>query len=610
MQRHTFQSPHLNLSTSHTRRYACTLIKAGELKGHGLHVSPDVLQRDAHRFANLMAYVNHSHYPNLERLAGIFEDVAYDPVTQAITGTLTLKDTPAAAWLQRMIDQVIEDKQAGDPALDIGLSADCWISVGEPNGSATRPITAFHHVASVDIVCHPASDGARFERVLAQAQKEIPHMTNPQPNTPPPPAPDHSPPAQDLAAEIAALREQFSALAARQAITGFDTPRPQPITAGAMTTPADHAQAIVDWLFGVQAAALPEPAMRTPRAFYHALTGDFDFHGLARPDRAQFATASTANLADLAANAMNKVLIETWPALEAYRWYEDLVTVVPNDGSVKDMAWISFGGIANLPTVPQGGTYTELNVADTRENDSFAKYGGYVGITLEMWRNNDMQRMQAIPRALAVAAVRTRSEKIASIFTANSGTGPVLDDDSTALFHANHGSNLQTTALSETAWNAARIECYKHAEIGSGKRLGLYPKYCLIPADLYMTALQIFGYGAGPGGYYGGSTAAPNVSPHATDRGPADPRPVPVVVPDWTDTNDWAYLVDPNLHPVLMMSYAQAPGGRTHPMPEIFAVSNPTAGLVFTNDVLPVKVRDWYAYGVATWRGIGKRNVP
>jgi hypothetical protein len=30
---------------------------------------------------------------------------------------------------------------------------------------------------------------------------------------------------------------------------------------------------------------------------------------------------------------------------------------------------------------------------------------------------------------------------------------------------------------------------------------------------------------------------------------------------------------------------------------------------MFTKDVLPIKIRDYYAYGVATYRGIGKRVV-
>lgn len=631
MQQFQFTAPQpLALAAGANRRYRCTLLAAGELRGHGLHVAASVLERDAAKFANVEAFVDHGFWTNLERLAGLFEDVAYDPAAQAITGTLVLKSTPAADWLQRVIDEVIADQAAGGPALNVGLSADCWVTIGEPDeGIASRPVTAFHNVSSVDIVCRPASDGARFERILAQAGPYPAHPTplevpmsapvtpvaEPETISAPAPQPiqaqvNPAPAPVDLVAEMQALRTQLEALAARQAITGFDTPRAQPITAGQMSTPLEQAQAIVDWQFGASGAPLPEPAMRQPRNFYHAYTGDWDWSHRVHAERAQFASATTTSLADLAVNAMNKVIIDQWAAIEAYRWYEQIVSVAPNDGTTQPMQWITFGGIGNLPTVAEGAAYTELSLADARETDSFVKKGGYVGITEEMWRRNDLQRMQAVPRELANAAMRSRSAAIAAIFTVNSGTGPTLDEDSTVLFASGHGSNVQTTAFSAAAWAAARLECYKHTQLGSGKRLALYPKYCLVPADLYLTALEVFGYGQGPGGMMGGNTThAPNVNANASDRGPADPRPVPVTVPDWTDTNDWAYLVDPVLHPVIMMAYIEAPGGRVHPAPRVEAVVSPLAGLVFTNDTLPVKVRDWWTAGVATWRGIGKRNV-
>jgi hypothetical protein len=229
-----------------------------------------------------------------------------------------------------------------------------------------------------------------------------------------------------------------------------------------------------------------------------------------------------------------------------------------------------------------------------------------VGITDKMLRNSEIARLQAIPRALTVAAVRTRSAKIAAIFTTASGAGPTLDQDSTALFHANH-ANLATTAYSIAAWKAARLECAKQTELGSSARSMLWPKFWLGPADLYDTALVDFGYGAGPGGYTG--TPNNDVNPYAQSR-PGDPRPIPIAVPEWTDTTDWAYITDPVLNPVICMAYANNPAGsRSHPAPELFTVSSPTAGLLFTNDTLPIKVRDYFAYGVATYRGIGKRNV-
>ena len=52
----------------------------------------------------------------------------------------------------------------------------------------------------------------------------------------------------------------------------------------------------------------------------------------------------------------------------------------------------------------EGGAYDELTVDDVKEADSFYKYGGYVGITREMIKNSDIQRIPGIPRALAAAS--------------------------------------------------------------------------------------------------------------------------------------------------------------------------------------------------------------
>ncbi len=168
------------------------------------------------------------------------------------------------------------------------------------------------------------------------------------------------------------------------------------------------------------------------------------------------------------------------------------------------------------------------------------------------------------------------------------------------LFHTASHANLLTSAFDVTAWRVARAECFQHTELQSGAVLGIYPRYALFPAELYDTALATFGYGEGmPTSYV----------PEALDRGFADPRPIPLTVPDWTDATDWAYIVDPAVYPVIQMSYSQSPGGGGHPAPELFSVTSETSGLMFTNDVLPIKVRDEFAIGVSGYHGIGKRNV-
>lgn len=368
-----------------------------------------------------------------------------------------------------------------------------------------------------------------------------------------------------------------------------------------LSDPLDRARELVAFFFGDTDAAAPPPNLRSFADLYVALTGDVHFRGVFDGGRVAFAGATTTTLPNLAVDALNKVIVQQFQALDHYRWYERITSVEPNDGTLQAMQWITLGGVGNLPAVNEGAAYTELSVADVKESAAFVKRGGYVGITREMIKNSAIQQLQAIPRALAVAAVRTRSSAVAALFTASSGVGPTLAQDSKALFHLDHG-NLATTAFGTdaTAWRAARAECFRQAEVGTGKALGIFPRYVLVPADLYDTALSVLGYGEGMPATY---------SPEAQSRGFADPRPVPLVVPDWTDTADWAYVVDPAVFPVIQMSYSQQPGGRRHPVPELFAVVSETSGLMFANDILPIKVRDEFALGVNGHRGIGKRNV-
>src|SRR5690606_41770743 len=101
---------------------------------------------------------------------------------------------------------------------------------------------------------------------------------------------------------------------------------------------------------------------------------------------------------------MNRVIVQQFSALTFWRWYEQIAYPTPNDGSVQDMQWTVIGGIGDLPQVLEKASYEELDVADVAETDSFVKHGGYVPITLELIRDSDIQRIQAIPRAPALAA--------------------------------------------------------------------------------------------------------------------------------------------------------------------------------------------------------------
>ena len=381
----------------------------------------------------------------------------------------------------------------------------------------------------------------------------------------------------------------------------------RPLTARDLRTGLDDLQEAMDWCLGVLGGPTPPPSLRNIRDVYLAVTGDVEFYGVFNGDHAQLAAASTTTLPGLARNSLNKVIRQHYDNLATFRWYERVVDVVAHDGSTQDIDLVMVDGLASLPAVNEGAAYTEATAGDSRESMSFGKRGVYVGITLEMFRRSEIAKMQMIPRELVKAAIRTRSAAIAAVFTAASGVGPTLADDSKALFHSDHG-NLGTAAFSADEWAAARKRIFSQTVPGTSSKLGLWPTFCLVPIDLYDAALETFGYGAGDVGKpnTGGTAQTPN--PYGESRS-GDPRPIPVVVPEWSDADNWAQIVDPRLHPVIQMAYASAPQGGIHALPEIYEVRSETSGLMFTNDTLPIKIRDWWAYGVATHVGVGKNNV-
>jgi hypothetical protein len=227
-------------------------------------------------------------------------------------------------------------------------------------------------------------------------------------------------------------------------------------------------------------------------------------------------------------------------------------------------------------------------------------------LTLEAIDKDDTTRLRSAPQALAQSAWLTLSKGVSNIFTYNSGVGPAMVDGD-ALFHTNHG-NLGTTALSVTAWTAARLAMRKQTEVNSAERLGALtaPKFLLVPPDLEVTGLQVLGTDRDYTYALSNGTAAPmNVHSEGGDleMRMRFARERVIVVDLWTDTNNWAAVADPKLYPTIGIGYRY---GRT---PEIFSVASPTAGLMFSNDTMPIKVRFFYAVGPVDYRGLYKANV-
>ncbi|MEA4907164.1 MAG: hypothetical protein VB089_06085 [Anaerolineaceae bacterium] len=329
------------------------------------------------------------------------------------------------------------------------------------------------------------------------------------------------------------------------------------------------------------------------RELYTLMTGDYDFVGGYNPQRAQFAT--TADLPGILKNALNKVIINTWQELgrSGYRWWEPVVSV-QHFNSLQSITGVLVGELSLLPPVNEGAAYTELDVSDSPETAAWGKYGGYVGLTLEMFERDETHKLRQYPQKLASAALRRISNLVAQVFLANAGVGPAMAD-SYNVFDASHHANLGTTALGSAAWEAASAAIYGQplvvASGGTAPRLALDAKYLLVPRALRLTAQRIL---------YPSYEREANIHSENMQRGEMGDV---ITVPDFSDAADWAAVADPGLAPAIILAE------RFGVLPEIFIADSERGGALFTNDEIRMKVRHWVSVFVADYRPLFKANV-
>lgn len=374
-----------------------------------------------------------------------------------------------------------------------------------------------------------------------------------------------------------------------------------------VTDSADRLQAALDDLLGAPrdpgAERLPTPRLTGIRELYHTLTGDYDMHGGYYPDRVQLAT--TADFAGLVKNALNKIVAERWAQLgrAGYDWWRKIVTI-EHMTTLNTVTGSLVGTVGTLPTVAEGAEYTELVVGDSPETANFTKYGGYIPFTLELLDRDDHRKLAAYPRELAAAGIRRISALIAAIFTDNAGVGPTMADggalfNNTAVTSAGGHKNLLTTALSAAEWEVVSTAVFNQPLLvknasgyyGTGSKLGINPRYLLVPRPLQLTAREII---------YPTLKNAATIYSENQQRG--EPGDV-ITVPEWTDANDWAAVCDPTLAPSIILAE------RFGLLPEIFIAGDGLSPAVFMNDEHRLKVRHFNAVLVADFRPLHKSNV-
>ena len=604
--------------------------------------------------------------PSVRNLIGAFRQPRFSADTGQLSGDLCLFDLDQARPTIALLDLILQQRDAGHATPPVGLSAVLSLTWEERDDQ--RFVTAIRKVWSVDVVHEPAAEDAHIQKILNSQQLTMNEIQTPTPDAPitiadltpaansqspvaPPPTSSQPPvTTNQLATELtqallaaqcqqllevrlstsqlpatvqAALRSRFvdrtfapaeldtaigdaralAAAFAGDSISGMG----QPARAGghrvsSMFSEVDQVQAAYEQLMRVP---LSNPQLRNVprlsgiRELYVGLTGDRDLYGRYEPSHAMFAVTgadtprTSAIFADLTANVQNKIVLDAVNRMAAagYMWWKR-AAAVGHFTNLQPARYIRIGGVGDLPTIAEGGIYSELTWDDTSQAVPFVKKGGYLALTLEMIDRDDTDKWRKVGDALGTAAMRTLSNAVAQIFITN----PTLTEDGLNLFHATH-ANLGVAALSGANWDTAVQSIFKAPEFNSTKRLGLRPNRVLVPIELRKTALSIF-YSVQEPGTPNNDINVAGIGTAVTDDGPV------IVVPEFTDTNDWVALCDPDLAPVASVGFRY---GET---PEIMSAADPSSHLLFFQDALPVKARYFYAVGAVDWRGAFKSVVP
>jgi hypothetical protein len=345
------------------------------------------------------------------------------------------------------------------------------------------------------------------------------------------------------------------------------------------------------------------PSYRTRRIseWVYGMLGDVDpLDG----DRVSEAI-TTSSMSSIVKNALNVMLACDYAAMQ--RWWDPIVTTEEVE-TIDDATLVRVFGLSTLTVVDEGQAYSELLGSDEEETASFVKRGNYVGITLEtlLKEKAAVPFLRSLPSRLAKSWYNTISALNSAVFTCNTATGPVLTTTG-ALFNASAVSgagghaNLLTTAFSYDAYAAARTAMGKQTDqpLGAGRKLLIRPKYILIPDDMEAATNAVFNTENKPG------SANNDVNPYFKEC-------TPIVVPDWTDVNNWALAADKAQFPAIYNIFL-----RGRQVPELFTAGDETSGAMFTNDTLRYKVRQLsYRFSstydcapVADFRPLHKSNV-
>lgn len=394
----------------------------------------------------------------------------------------------------------------------------------------------------------------------------------------------------ELERELNAQRELLAELAENGLIRDHGYEKP---VLGAQITEAEKIQAAFDRMFDldIDSRFKGVRGFSSIREAYARVTGDPSVSSLSNATqlglirleesspiaRISEADTTTATFSYLLGTSMNKRLLkdyQAWPA----EW-QKICTISPIR-DFKQQTRVRLGAFGSLPIVAEDTPYSSVSLTDTAATYVPSKRGNLVTVSREVIINDDLYAIRQIPTKLAVAAAYTLAEFVYGFLSGN----PTIYDSNPLFTSGAPHSNLGSSALSTTAMQSGVTAMREQTNL-AGKRIGLRPRYLVVPPELEWQAMVVTKSAGVPGS-------------NNNDINPMMGYVTPIISPQLNSPTQWFFVADPAVVDTIEIGFV---GGQMNPVLLVQDVA--LYGAVFTQDIVSFKVRHEYGGAVVDFRG-------
>ena len=222
---------------------------------------------------------------------------------------------------------------------------------------------------------------------------------------------------------------------------------------------------------------------------------------------------TASDFVDILANVANKAALRGYDETpETWRmWCR--VGQLPD---FKQGSRVALSSFTSLDEVPDGGNYKQGKFSDVAEPIQLAEYAKNFTISRRALINDDLDQFTRVPMLMGRAAARTVGDKVyTSVLKGAAGVGPTLSQDATALFDASTHANYVTSgaAPSVSTLDAGRTSMALQTDPSGLAKIGIRPKYLIVPVALETAAEVLIMSTKDPAGSSSGSPSAETVNP-------------------------------------------------------------------------------------------------